>query len=101
MQIDENSLDETSRDHLLLISHAGTFDDVNKGSTRIILGSTFDQLDDVKVKQLDEDANVFQWTGPIVVWAIEVGRNGVKGDRIIQCPGTEDDPNKVVATVNR
>ncbi len=97
MQIDKNG-----SDHLLLVERDSTFDGPN-GVTRIQLGSPFDQVpNDVTVTE-DEDEDVFTFTGPVVVWAHGVGGgNGEKSNRIIFCLGDEEnEPNKVVATVNR
>lgn len=99
MQIDRTSLDMTSDDHGLLVQFEETSEGPLMGtSIRIMLGSPFSQVDPVKVT---ENNPVFTFTGPIVVWAHGVGGGGgAKSDRIIQCPGTGNDPNKVVATIN-
>ncbi len=103
MQIDKNSLDSSSDGHLLLVERDGTFEGPT-GNTRIMLGSPFDQVDPVTVKWVSSSAgvDVFEFTGPVVVWAHGVGGGGgEKSNRIIQCPGTGDDPNKVTATLTR
>jgi hypothetical protein len=64
-----------------------------------MLGSPFHQVDPVTVKWVSPD--VFEWTGPVVVWAHGVGGGGgAKSNRIIACDGGADD-NKVVATLDR
>ena len=99
MQIDKADLVvggfSTSDDHLLIVEFEGTL-----GSTRILLGSPFDQVDPATVKWTSQD--VFEFTGPVVVWAHGVGDGGgEKSNRIIACPGVGLDPNKVVATLTR
>lgn len=100
MQIDKNSLDSSSDGHLLLVERDGTFEGPT-GNTRIMLGSPFNQVDAVKV--VEGATDVFEWTGPVVVWAHGVGGGGSeKSNRIIQCDGGGGaDANKVVATLNR
>ncbi len=95
MQIDKTDLtlggSTTDDDHLLLVEFEGTL-----GPTRIQLGSPFDkQVPPNTVKWVSE--NVFEFTGPVVVWA---SGGGVKDGRIIWCAGGVTDPNKVVATLN-
>ena len=98
MQIDRTRRGETSDDHGLLVSHDGTFAGPT-GHTRIMLGSPFSQVDPVTVTEVN---GVFTFTGPVVVWAHGVGGGGgAKSDRIIQCPGTGNDPNKVTATLTQ
>jgi hypothetical protein len=100
MQIDKNSLGSPSDGHLLLVERDGTFEGAN-GYTRIQLGSPFDQVDSVTVTQPDPDKDVFEFTGPVVVWAHGVGGGrGEKSNRIIACPGVGSSPNQLVATVS-
>ena len=103
MQIDKSGLGTTSDGHLLLVERDGTFDDAlgtTHGHTRIMLGSPFNQVDPVKVTQPDPNVDVFEFTGPVVVWAHGVGGGGgEKSNRIIACGGAGD--NKVTATINR
>ena len=99
MQIDKTSLGSPSRGNLLNVERDGTFDGLN-GTTRIMLGSPFNQVAPVTVTS---DANdVFKFTGPVVVWAHGVGgRGGEKSNRIIQCSGTGTAPNLVTVTLTR
>ena len=97
MKIDKTSLGSPSDGNLLLVERDGTFEGPN-GHTRIMLGSPFDEVDPVKVTQPDLNVDVFEFTGPVVVWAHGVGGGGVKSNRIIQCGGAGD--NKVTATLN-
>ena len=97
MGIDMSSLDLPSGGQGLLVQHDGTFDGPT-GHTRIMLGGFSDHVDLVKVKQLDTD--MFEFTGPVVVWARGVGGGGgKKSDRIIGCGGVDD--NTVTATISR
>ncbi len=110
MKVDKIGLvpegDATTSDiHFLDVERDGTFDG-DAGSTRILLGSPFNQVGPVTVKwvssNFDPDVDVFEFTGPVVVWASKVGGGGgAKSDRIIYCPGTGDQPNLVTVTVNR
>jgi hypothetical protein len=106
MQIDKSGLEvgtSTTDGHLLLVEQDGTFEGPT-GNTRIMLGSPFDQVDPVTVKWVSSSAgvDVFEFTGPVVVRAHGVGGGGgEKSNRIIQCPGMGDDPNKVTATLTR
>ena len=107
MKIDKTGLtlngSTTSESHLLLVERDGTFDDPTDGPThghtRIMLGNPFDnQVPPNTVKWVSE--NLFEFTGPVVVWAHGVGGGGgEKSNRIIACGGDGD--NKVTATINR
>lgn len=106
MQIDKTGLESPSGGNLLDVERDGTFDDApgtTHGTTRIMLGSPFDQVGDVTVKQPGTNLDVFEFTGPVVVWAHGVGgRGGEKSNRIIQCDGGGGgNANKVVVTVHK
>ena len=97
MAIFRSSLGELGK-HRLTVSREGTFDDANTGDTRIQLGGPHGG----PVTVVEGPPDVFTFTGPVVVWAHGVGGgDGRKSNRIIQCPGTGSEPNKVTASVTR
>ena len=95
MQIDMTSLGATSDGHVLIVQYESK--NPALGTIRIQLGSGHDQVGPVTVTQPDLNVDVFEFTGPVVVWN---ATGAVKDTDIIFCPGRAPDPNKVTATVN-
>ena len=106
LEIDKSGLTvepRTDDRHLLLVDRNGTFENAG-GNTWIMLGPTYDDVGVVPgtVTWVRDDPNidVFEFTGPVVVWATGVGGGGGrKSTRIIACGGAND--NKVTVTINR